>query len=51
MSRVTRTAQRREPLTLLCAVDMFNEGIDLPLVDTVLMLRPTELCICLCCNS
>ena len=30
-----------EALTLL-AVDMFNEGIDLPLVDTVLMLRPTE---------
>ena len=29
-------------LDIVCAVDMFNEGIDLPLVDTVLMLRPTE---------
>ena len=26
----------------LCAVDLFNEGIDLPLVDRVVMLRPTE---------
>lgn len=26
----------------LCAVDLFNEGIDLPLVDRVIMLRPTE---------
>ncbi|MDP3910683.1 MAG: hypothetical protein Q8Q14_09855, partial [Gemmatimonadales bacterium] len=24
------------------AVDMFNEGVDLPHVDTVMMLRPTE---------
>ncbi|MCF7764266.1 MAG: DUF3427 domain-containing protein, partial [Verrucomicrobia bacterium] len=29
-------------LDILCAVDMFNEGVDLPAVDTVLMLRPTE---------
>ena len=27
---------------VLFAVDMFNEGVDLPNVDTVLMLRPTE---------
>ncbi|WP_437960496.1 DEAD/DEAH box helicase family protein [Sorangium sp. So ce119] len=26
----------------LCAVDLFNEGIDLPDVDRVVMLRPTE---------
>lgn len=26
----------------LCAVDLFNEGVDLPLVDRVVMLRPTE---------
>ena len=29
-------------LDVLCAVDMFNEGVDLPHVDTILMLRPTE---------
>lgn len=29
-------------LDVVFAVDMFNEGIDLPALDTVLMLRPTE---------
>jgi superfamily II DNA or RNA helicase len=29
-------------LRVLFAVDMFNEGVDVPLVDTVMMLRPTE---------
>jgi superfamily II DNA or RNA helicase/diadenosine tetraphosphate (Ap4A) HIT family hydrolase/HKD family nuclease/SOS-response transcriptional repressor LexA len=29
-------------LAALCVVDLFNEGIDLPLVDRVVMLRPTE---------
>ena len=29
-------------LKVLFAVDIFNEGVDLPLIDTVLMLRPTE---------
>ncbi len=29
-------------LDVICAVDMFNEGVDLPRVDTILMLRPTE---------
>ena len=29
-------------LEVLCAVDMFNEGVDIPDVDTLLMLRPTE---------
>lgn len=29
-------------LDIICCVDMFNEGVDLPAVDTVLMLRPTE---------
>ena len=29
-------------LDIVCSVDMFNEGIDLPKVDTVMMLRPTE---------
>ena len=29
-------------IDIVFAVDMFNEGVDLPQVDTVLMLRPTE---------
>lgn len=29
-------------LSVLCAVDIFNEGVDLPALDTVMMLRPTE---------
>lgn len=32
----------RGHLRLLFTVDLFNEGIDLPKVDTILMLRPTE---------
>lgn len=29
-------------IDILFAVDMFNEGVDVPSIDTVLMLRPTE---------
>lgn len=29
-------------LDVIFAVDMFNEGIDVPSIDTVMMLRPTE---------
>jgi len=29
-------------LTVVFAVDMFNEGVDIPTIDTILMLRPTE---------
>ena len=29
-------------LDIVYAVDMFNEGVDVPSIDTVLMLRPTE---------
>ncbi|MGS2616371.1 DUF3427 domain-containing protein [Micromonospora sp. LZ34] len=29
-------------LHVLFTVDLFNEGVDLPMVDTILMLRPTE---------
>jgi superfamily II DNA or RNA helicase/diadenosine tetraphosphate (Ap4A) HIT family hydrolase/HKD family nuclease len=31
-----------QELDIVCAVDMFNEGVDLPSLDAVLMLRPTE---------
>lgn len=29
-------------LQIICAVDIFNEGVDIPQVDTLLMLRPTQ---------
>jgi superfamily II DNA or RNA helicase/HKD family nuclease/diadenosine tetraphosphate (Ap4A) HIT family hydrolase len=29
-------------LDVIFAVDMFNEGVDLPALDTIMMLRPTE---------
>ena len=33
---------RKGDIRAIFAVDLFNEGVDLPEVDTVLMLRPTE---------
>lgn len=33
---------REGTLHYLCVVDIFNEGVDIPEVDTVLFLRPTE---------
>ncbi len=33
---------RAGELRVICTVDMFNEGVDVPEVGTVLMLRPTE---------
>lgn len=35
-------ALRRGEVRCLFAVDLFNEGVDLPEVDTLLLLRPTE---------
>src|ERR687894_784376 len=35
-------ALRDRTVNVLFTVDLFNEGIDLPAVDTVLFLRPTE---------
>lgn len=29
-------------INVLCVVDIFNEGVDIPEIDTVLFLRPTE---------
>ena len=40
--RSALTRLRRGELRAVFAVDLFNEGVDLPEVDTVLMLRPTE---------
>ena len=33
---------RRRDINVIFAVDIFNEGVDVPEVDTVLFLRPTE---------
>jgi superfamily II DNA or RNA helicase/HKD family nuclease/diadenosine tetraphosphate (Ap4A) HIT family hydrolase len=33
---------RRGELEVICAVDVFNEGVDLPDVNMIVMLRPTE---------
>jgi superfamily II DNA or RNA helicase len=33
---------QRGDLDVVFAVDIFNEGVDLPSIDTILMLRPTE---------
>jgi superfamily II DNA or RNA helicase len=33
---------RSGELQVICTVDVFNEGLDVPEVETVLMLRPTE---------
>ena len=45
-SRVERdralTQLRRGEIACIFTVDLFNEGVDLPDVDTLLMLRPTE---------
>ncbi|MFI7487999.1 DUF3427 domain-containing protein [Micromonospora echinaurantiaca] len=48
-SKVDRPAQhallrdfKAGKLRVLFTVDLFNEGVDLPMVDTILMLRPTE---------
>ncbi len=50
VSAETRANERQEALNalrtrdinILFAVDLFNEGLDIPEVDTVLFLRPTE---------
>ena len=33
---------RERKINVLFAVDLFNEGVDVPEIDTVLFLRPTE---------
>lgn len=36
------TRLREGELQVIFSVDLFNEGVDLPSIDTVMMLRPTE---------
>lgn len=33
---------RHREVNFLCMVDLFNEGVDIPEIDTVMFLRPTE---------
>ncbi|HPB31609.1 MAG TPA: DEAD/DEAH box helicase family protein, partial [Candidatus Sumerlaeota bacterium] len=33
---------KRGDIQVVFSVDLFNEGVDLPIIDTVMMLRPTE---------
>ncbi len=40
--RAAVAALRNRDLNILFAVDLFNEGVDIPEIDTVLFLRPTE---------
>lgn len=42
MRNVLYNRLKRKEINYLFVVDMFNEGIDIPEVDTILFLRPTE---------
>lgn len=33
---------KNNDVNVLCVVDIFNEGIDIPLIDTIILLRPTQ---------
>lgn len=37
-----RSSLERGQIQILCVVDLFNEGVDIPAINTVLFLRPTE---------
>lgn len=39
---INKLSDEFDPLTCIFTVDIFNEGIDIPSVNTILMLRPTE---------
>lgn len=43
--KVRETVQRKLlclEICIICVVDLYNEGVDIPQVDTILFLRPTE---------
>ena len=42
MRNVLYNRLKRKEINYLFVVDMFNEGVDIPEVDTILFLRPTE---------
>lgn len=39
---ILRKGKRRKEINYLFVVDIFNEGVDIPEIDVVLFLRPTE---------
>lgn len=39
---ILRQQLTRGEINILCVVDIFNEGVDIPEIDTILFLRPTE---------
>lgn len=39
---ITRMQNEEAPLQVICCVDVFNEGIDIPKPSLVLLLRPTR---------
>jgi len=39
---IKRLQDERDPLEVICTVDIFNEGIDIPDLTHVLLLRPTQ---------
>jgi superfamily II DNA or RNA helicase len=39
---ISRLRDKTDPLSIIFCVDMFNEGVDIPEIDMVLLLRPTE---------
>jgi len=42
MATMLQLEKDTDPLEIIFTVDIFNEGIDIPSINTVLMLRPTE---------
>ena len=41
-SEALRFTQKRGKIRVIFAIDIFNEGVDIPALDTVMFLRPTE---------
>lgn len=39
---IAQLLDENDPLAMIFTVDIFNEGVDIPDVDTLLMLRPTQ---------
>ncbi|MBM4026338.1 MAG: hypothetical protein FJ280_13190 [Planctomycetes bacterium] len=39
---IRRIRDEEDPLNVICAVDIFNEGVDIPELSHVLFLRPTQ---------
>jgi superfamily II DNA or RNA helicase/predicted house-cleaning noncanonical NTP pyrophosphatase (MazG superfamily)/HKD family nuclease len=39
---ISRLRNQRDPLQVICTVDLFNEGIDIPDLTHVLLIRPTQ---------